>query len=60
MGGDPYDITGRIHEGDNRDIKDILFRSIGRRMVEELDSFARDRLNVRQLTLVVRGCNLPA
>jgi hypothetical protein len=43
MGGDPYDITGRIYEGDNRYIKDILFRGIGRRMVEEIEAFARDR-----------------
>ena len=60
MGGDPYGITGRIHGGDNRDIMDIRFRGIGRRMVEELEAFARDRLNARQLTLVVRSYNSPA
>ena len=29
-------------------------------MVERLEAFARDRLNVRQLTLVVRSYNPPA
>ena len=35
-------------------------RGIGRRMVGKLETFARDRLNVRQLTLVVRTYNPPA
>jgi RimJ/RimL family protein N-acetyltransferase len=32
-------------------------RGIGRRMLEKLEAFARDRLNVGQLTLVVRTYN---
>jgi len=35
-------------------------RGIGRRMVEGIEAFARDRLNARQLTLVVRSYNPPA
>ena len=40
--------------------KQFRSRGIGRRMIESLETFARDRLNVRHLTLVVRTYNPPA
>jgi|GEM_PF-312454 GNAT superfamily N-acetyltransferase len=40
--------------------KQFRSRGIGRRMLERLEAFARDRLNVRRLTLVVRSYNPPA